>query len=141
MGLLTRLWIATKTYKADGAATEDRIVLIVNVDGTDVLHHTLHGFSLDAQRNGTIQELDVRNRRIRTEDLTSSSFRLGIRGPDVWRPQHVFVWGEEDADLSTDHSASVVPLAGAFNLDEVLLRVLEVFRENSNLATTRRTFR
>jgi hypothetical protein len=119
MALLNRLWIGMETRSADAAGTDDPIVLIVNQDGIDRIHRTFSDSPQHDQQRGqaNLYEVDVRDRGILTENLDDSSFRIGIRGPDLWRPRHIFIWGE--VPFLTG-GMGAVPLAGEFNIDEGL---------------------
>jgi len=41
MGILSRVWVAMRTQNIEDAGTEDSLVLIINDDGLDKLHHIL----------------------------------------------------------------------------------------------------
>lgn len=93
MGVLQRLWVAMLTQNTDDAGTNDPIVLIINEDGVDKLHHTFLDTSQDDQDQGqaNLYEINVEGRNIRSENLTNSSIRMAIRGSNLWRPQHILV--------------------------------------------------
>lgn len=97
MGLLSRLWVAMRTQDIDDADTDDSLVLIINEDGVDKLHHTFPDTSQSDQDQGlpNLYQVDVGGKNIRSENLTNSSIRMAIRGSDLWHPQLVLVWGEE----------------------------------------------
>src|SRR5215213_5521606 len=97
MGLLSRLWVAMDTQNIEDADTDDSLVLIINDDGVDKLHHTFPDTSQSDQDKGkpNLYQVDVEGRNIRSENLTNSSIRMAIRGSDLWHPQLVLLWGEE----------------------------------------------
>ncbi len=96
MSHLRRLWVGMVTKNTRDSGTNDRTVLIVNVDGTERLHNTFQDTSQRDQERGeaNLYELNVQGNGIIPEDLTNSSVRLGIRGGNAWRPEHYVVWGE-----------------------------------------------
>jgi hypothetical protein len=106
MALLKRLWVSMLTQDTGGSGTEDRIVLIINENGVDKLHHTFPNTSQLDQDQGQadLYEINVKASNIRSENLTNSSIRMAIRGSDFWHPQHVVVWAETT-------SGAVIPLA------------------------------
>jgi hypothetical protein len=114
MAVLKRLWVAMLTRDTEDSGTEDRIVLIVNEDGVEKLHHTFPNTPQDDQDRGqpNLYEIDVKGRNIRSENLTNSSIRMGIRGSDFWHPEHVLVWGEDSS------SGAVIPLALEVDIDK-----------------------
>jgi hypothetical protein len=114
MGVLTRLWVAMLTQNTADAGTDDRIVLIINEDGVDKLHHTFPDTSQEDQEKGqaNLYEINVEDSNIRSENLTNSSIRLAIRGSDFWHPKHVMVWGQEANDRA------VIPLALEFGIED-----------------------
>lgn len=114
MGVLSRLWVAMRTQDEADAGTDDSIVLIINENGVDKLHHTFPDTSQDDQERGqaNLYEIDVKGRDIRSGNLTNSSIRMAIRGSDFWHPQHVLVWGQEA------NGGQVIPLAAEWDIEK-----------------------
>lgn len=94
---LTHLWAGMLTRNSPGyAGTNSRIVLIVCQNGFDRLHHTFSDTPQDDQERGqaNLYELNVATNNIDPDALDNSSIRVGIRGDDLWCPEHFVVWGE-----------------------------------------------
>lgn len=108
MGVLRRIWLAMKTQDIDDAGTDDTIVLTINDDGVDKLNYNLPKDPDTGRAN--VYEINVEGLDIRSERLTNSSFRLGIRGDDLWHPRNVLIWGEID-------SGEVVSLAAEWFIE------------------------
>ena len=106
---ISRLWIVMLTRNSENAGTDSRITLVINTGGIERLNHTFPDTSQDDQERAqaNLYELDVTGRNIVPDELTNSSIRVGIRGDDAWRPEHIFVWGERRVLLRTE----VIPLA------------------------------
>lgn len=114
---LRRLWIGMRTWNTPSyAGTNSPIVLIINQAGFDRLHHTFLDTSQSDQEQGqaNLYELNVAGSNIIPEDLDNSSIRVGIRGRDLWRPEHSFVWGERFT------RGAIIPLAIETNLSTTL---------------------
>jgi hypothetical protein len=112
---LTRLWTGMRTQNVTDGDTDARIVLIINENGVDRLHHTFEDTAQEDQETGKANLYEVLNigpKNITPGNLTSSSIRVGIRGEDAWFPQDFFVWGEQNG--------AVIPLAIGMNLATVL---------------------
>jgi len=79
-----------------GSQTDSRTVMVVNQGGLDRLHHTFQDTPQSDQERGdaNLYEIDVAGDGIETDNLDNAYVRIGIRGSDEWRPEHVFVWGE-----------------------------------------------
>lgn len=97
MSHFRRVWLGMLTRNTRYSGTNSRIVLIVNEDGNESLHHTFPDTSQDDQEQGeaNLYELDVSAQTIERSNLDNSSVRVGIRGADLWRPEHVVLWGEQ----------------------------------------------
>jgi hypothetical protein len=106
---ISRLWIAMLTHNRENAGTDSRVTLVINTGGIERLNHTFSDTIQDDQERAqaNLYELDVTGHNIVSEELTNSSIRVGIRGDDAWRPEHIFVWGERRVFLRTE----VIPLA------------------------------
>lgn len=130
MPQLSRLWVGMQTRSDNNSGTDSRIVLIVNDDGFDRLHHTFEDTSQEDQerKHGNVYEVDVSADGIAPERLNNSSVRVGIRGADLWRPQHFVVWGEQAVD------AAVVPLALETDLRVELSTDHRVDKDKGNLS-------
>lgn len=102
MSHLRRLWAGMLTHDTLHSGTRDPIVLIVNENGIDRLHHTFPG---NYHYKAELFELNVAANHIVPENLNNSSFRVGIRNDDKWRPEHIVIWGERFG------AATIVPLA------------------------------
>jgi len=104
---MRRIWTAMLTRNVSQSATDSRPVLIMNEDGFDRLHHTFGETPQDDQEQGeaNLYEVSVASQRITPENLNNSSIRMGIRGDDAWRPEHILVWGERFT------GGSIVPIA------------------------------
>jgi hypothetical protein len=116
MPRLGHFWLGTITDGSRFAGTDSSVVLIISGgrDRADRLHHTFPDTSQsDFEGNQAniyeVNEDQIEDAfvpgRIDTDELTTESIRLGIRGDDTWKPQAVFVWGREQRD-----EGQVVPL-------------------------------
>jgi hypothetical protein len=111
MGVLSRLWVAMRTQDKTDAGTDDPVVLIINENGVDKLHHTFPDTPQDqAKGQANLYDIDLKGRDIRSGNLSNSSIRMAIRGSDFWHPQHVLVWAQE-AD-----GGQVIPLAAEWDI-------------------------
>jgi len=99
---LRRLWAGMLTRYTVRSGTRDPIVLIVNENGIDRLHYTFPG---DYHHKAELYEVNVAANNIIPENLNNSSIRVGIRGEDLWRPEHFVVWGERFT------GGAIIPLA------------------------------
>lgn len=114
---LRRLWAGMLTKDTSYSGTDSRIVLIVNENGIDKLHKTfLDDPSQEDQEKGqaNLYEVDVATNNISPDHLNNSSVRVGIRGDDLWRPEHFVVWGEQLTN------GAIIPLAIETGLTIVL---------------------
>ncbi len=127
MSHLSSIYVGMLTKNTSDSGTNSKTVLIVNDDGIDRLHHTFGDTSQDDQEQGqaNVYRVGVAGSNIIPEHLNNSSVRVGIRGDDLWRPQHYVVWGERlsngekipiaietdiNAGLSTDNTEGPVSL-------------------------------
>jgi hypothetical protein len=108
--ILKRLWVGMKTYDRKDSGTNDKIVLIINDDGVDRLHHTFPKINQDDQKQGAANVYEVivpdtiTAHNIDPDKLTNSSIRVAIRGKDLWRPRDFVILGEVQ-------NGEVIPLA------------------------------
>lgn len=113
--LLRRLWLASLTSRQATAGTNSSIVLIVNSNGEDVLHKTFGDTGQTDLERGVANLYSVSFDEIREiagasygridpEKLSPGSVRVGIRGADRWKPERLFVWGQDDG-------GSIIPIA------------------------------
>lgn len=120
MSVLIRLRVGMLTDDSRHAGTDSRIVLIIKEAGSrhDVLHYTFPDTAQRDQERGQANLYEVNRDEfihlfspgvIDTEKLDSSSFRVGIRGNDLWRPKSFVIWGEDD-------EGAIIPLAIDTNL-------------------------
>ncbi len=107
MSKLRYLWAGMLTRNTGDAGTDSRIMLIVNENGFDRLHHTFPDTSQRDQEQGeaNLYEIPVAGDNIVPENLNNSSLRVGIRGDDKWAPEHFIVWGERFT------SGAITPIA------------------------------
>jgi hypothetical protein len=107
-------------------------VLTVNQNGSDRLNHTFPDTSQEDQERGQtkLYEVNVAGNNIIPEDLNNSSIRIGIRGDDLWQPEHVVIWGERlsggaiiPVAVETDLTVRLSTDAGKGNLSLPLRRV------------------
>ncbi|MGI9609781.1 MAG: hypothetical protein ACR2NL_05755, partial [Acidimicrobiia bacterium] len=96
-----RIHLTTLTHNTKDSGTDSEIVLIVNDRGDDVLHWTVYDSwrATDLERgeanvyHKTQLSNDVQD--INPGRLQEGSIRVGIRGGDLWRPQHIAVIGHD----------------------------------------------
>lgn len=93
---LERLWLGVLTRNVEDAGTDDRIVLIINQNGTDVVHHTFPDTQQEDLERGLANLYTIGGLSVSTNDVNNSSVRVGIRGSDAWRPEHLVLWGRID---------------------------------------------
>lgn len=114
----TQLWVATKTTALSDAGTDDPIAVIVNQDGVDKIHYTVADTSQTELRTGraNIYQIPVDGSGLAsTIDLADGTyFRIALRGPNAWVPEHVFIWGADPGDVEPLH----IPLALRFNIHQ-----------------------
>ena len=106
---LSKIWIAMLTRDRRDAGTDSSINLVINSGGIERLNHTFPDTTQDDQERAqaNLYEVNVTGRNIVPEELNNSSIRIGIRGSDAWRPEHIFIWGVRRVFLETE----VIPLA------------------------------
>lgn len=108
---LSRLRVAMLTRTQNGAGTNRRISLSINVGGAELLNHvfpdTIQEDQERAQAN--LYKVNVEGKRIEPGSLTDSSVRLSILGEDTWNPEHFFAWGEVPPTTALE-SPGIFPL-------------------------------
>jgi hypothetical protein len=111
MSHLKNLWVAMLTRNTGYAGTNSQIVIIINEDGVDRLHHTFTDTPQYDQEKGqaNLYKIDVAAYDIVPDNLDNSSVRVAIRGGDMWKPEHCIVWGEGIPTLL--ESDAVAPIA------------------------------
>jgi hypothetical protein len=128
---LTRLFVGFRTRTSantPNAGTHGAPVIIINDNGSDVLHHAILGDTdqedLEEGQANLYEIPDVVSKDIKPQNLNASSIRVGIRdqlngegGEDGWAPEDAFVFGQ---DGSAPPEGRVVPLALARSITKVL---------------------
>ena len=109
---LGRLWAAMETRDLQDAGTDSRVVLTINDDGSDIVHHTFPNTSQDDQERGegNVYEVELTTNNLIPSRLSNSSVRFGIRGDDRWSPKHLLIWGEDEP------TGDIVPIAIRTNI-------------------------
>ena len=111
MAVLDKLWIGLRSESFEDAGTSDNMVLIVNQDGIDLVHHTL---PKGPDRNGQLlHSIDVSSVALDSDKLNAGSVRLAIRGNDAWFSEDIAVWGELRGQLTA-------PLAMSLNFHSTI---------------------
>ena len=111
--MLTKIHCIFSTHPFRTAGTSSKPVLILGNNRTDLLHHT---FDIQKPISGGSSHyftIDVRGQGLNTY---FQFMRLGIRGDDMWVPESVFVFGEQDES----ESLRFQPLAIQFYDKELL---------------------
>ena len=126
MAVLHTLRAGMLTRAEEDSGTNSSIVLIINETGgrPDLLHHTFLDTAQRDQEPGQANVYEITKDEIQAplgesplfsaDQLNESSVRVGIRGDDAWRPQTVFVWGEQTDGL-------IMPLALTMDLDRPIV--------------------
>ncbi len=106
MAHLRRVFAGMLTENTSDAGTDSSIVLIMNENGIDKLHHTFGDTSQRDQETGqaNLYVVNVSLKNIIPDNLNNSSIRVGIRGDDAWRPERFVVWGQRYSD------GAIIPL-------------------------------
>lgn len=102
MSQLEKIFAGILTRSNPDAGTSNPVVLIIKEDGggSDNLHENFPSTPQDDFATGqcNVYSLNVVSRSIQTTLLNNNSVRVGIRGTDQWRPEHIFIWGERSSD-------------------------------------------
>lgn len=116
MGELKTIWVGMRTKSTRNSRTNSKTTLMIN-DGTgesDQLFHTFdHTHQLDQEKGqANIYRRDFLN--IDASQWNPSSFRIGLRGSDLWRPEHYLLWGE------FENPRIIAPIAIEMDMSNVL---------------------
>jgi len=131
MTKINTIWIGMLTRNSPNyAGTDSPIVLIIDesgFSGSDRLQHTFDDTPQRDQERGqaNLYELSTASKIIEFEDLTNTSIRIGIRGSDIWYPEHIFLWGELENGI-------IQPLAIRLSIETTLR--LSTDKEEGNLS-------
>jgi hypothetical protein len=96
MTKISSLYAAMLTRNTKDSGTGSKIVLIANIYGIDRLHYT---FPPSPQKDRVQGQANLYRVAIAeaipldTQFLLRTYFRVAIRGTDLWRPEHVLIWG------------------------------------------------
>ena len=115
------MWIGMLTRDVEDGGTHSSIVLTLGIDGVDHLNHTFANTDQKDQERGqaNVYEVDLRGTNIEARALTDSSIRIGIRGDDAWRPEHLVMWGQRRGRPGR-FDAEIIPLAIETDITKVL---------------------
>jgi hypothetical protein len=116
MPQLARLWVAWLTRRDDDSGTPDRARLSIKVGGEQLLNQFLISNFQTAEAE--IFNISIEGKRIDPDTLTAQSVRLQAVGDNAWKPEHVFVWGEEAPPPFKD--VGIFPLAIEMKIREKL---------------------
>lgn len=97
------------------AGTDSRINLIVNQGGRDIVNVAFNDFDFDKSNDRGQGNFNgaTPTQLVEFDSFNESSFRVGVQGGDMWRPEMLFVWGEEE-------DGRVIPFALETNIEETL---------------------
>lgn len=123
-----RLWVAMRTWNTKNSGTDSPIVLIIHEEPPsdsprDSIHHTFSDTAQKDQEKGQANLYDFEPDPSPLPDyhLADSSIRIGIRGRDKWRPEHIAVWGVGPKRwLDRDAGDIAVPLGIETDIKTVL---------------------
>ena len=110
---LRRIWLGMRTRNEWGhAGTDSPIELVVNQNGQDVVSVTFPPTPQADQEIGqaNLYAHALGDASFDPNQLGIASIRVGIRGHDLWQPEHVVVWYEPQ-------TGPVVPLAIETDMD------------------------
>lgn len=114
---ITRVWLAMRTWNTDGSGTDSSIVLIIHQEPPlnnrlDAIHHTFSDTDQQDQEKGQANLYDFEpDNTLPDYHLSDSSIRIAIRGRDMWRPEHVVVWGQGPKNwLDRDSGEIAIPI-------------------------------
>jgi hypothetical protein len=105
------------------SGTNSRIVLIVNENGHEQLHYTFPKDTYQADQERGQANIYRIEGRFWFDDLTHSSIRIGIRGNDLWAPEHFFIWADtwqqpEGRPTNLPAIRDIVPIAIEVDIKE-----------------------
>jgi hypothetical protein len=97
------------------AGTDSRVNLIVNQGGRDIVNVAYKDFDFDKTNDRAQGNFNGARptQLVEADALNESSFRVGLQGADLWRPEMLFIWGVEE-------DGRVIPLALETNIEETL---------------------
>jgi hypothetical protein len=96
MSKIRQVYAAMLTRNTKDSGTRRKIVLIANIYGIDRLHYT---FPPSSQMDQIVGQANLYRLAVAeaipldTQFLSRTYFRIAIRGSDLWRPEHFFIWG------------------------------------------------
>jgi len=108
-------YLLTLTRDLRHAGTDSRINLVVNQGGRDIVNVVFHDadFSKTNDRGQARYFRATPSQLVDFDSFGESSFRVGIGGADLWRPEMLFVWGIEE-------DGRVIPFALETNIEKTL---------------------
>jgi len=115
-----RLWISMLTRNTEESGTDSAVRLTITVRGIDVVDRLLSSEDQadQSRAEANIYSLDLKRNQPNVADLDDNSFRIGVRGDDAWRPEHIFLWLEEKSFFT--FRRTVVPLAMEMDIQSTL---------------------
>jgi len=97
---LKDIWLGILTQNTSYSGTQSPITFILNQGGTDKVHHTIADTKQRDLEKGEANLYRIpSNNFMSTVDpdyLSDSSIRVGIRGDNLWKPEHLIVWGKRN---------------------------------------------
>ena len=91
MANVEKLSLVALTRSTSNAGSGDVLNVTIDIDGNDVVDENFWQERETGQ--GSFDEAEHTINNLETTHLTNSSIRLGTRGDDAWRPQHVVLLG------------------------------------------------
>lgn len=91
MANVEKLSLVALTRSTSNAGSGDVLNVTIDIDGNDVVDENFWQERETGQ--GSFDEAEHTINNLETTHLTNSSIRLGTRGDDAWRPQHVMLLG------------------------------------------------
>lgn len=145
------LRLALLTRDSDDTGSDSSLYTIVNIDGTDVVRHSViyrPPFDIKTGNAGILPVASTVSNQIRFDSalLTNSSVRVEISGDNALGPQHVFLLGKTDP-LTTE-VVQWIPLAieldtlstwlSTDSTEGIILMPLRLVRSGGNSTVIRR---
>ena len=115
MTRLSELFVGMTTRYTGAAGTKSQVTLIINEKGIDKLEYNFPNTVQSDMKKGMANVYKISSPDIYDIDfdkLTDSSVRIGIRGDDMWRPEHLFLWGK--------NGKLIIPIAMETNITKRL---------------------
>jgi hypothetical protein len=107
--LRVELYLAALTRELTDAGSPDALNVTISVDGVDVVVAEFVGDHPEKQ--GYLQSAGM-TIPLAPQVLTNNSVRVGIRGDDAWRPQHILLFGDfSDVENYPNTRRFVPPIA------------------------------